>query len=125
METSFLPKTNEIIVRISAHYTFGSFAILSPDLVIALHFFSICTTDHNKLVTQTQATFSLTFKLKNIFTIFPSFLWKNSSSFKSSYAQLRREEFQQYQLADESVLFELMNNKARHEIRIVNPARWP
>ena len=67
METSFLPKTNEIIVRISAHYTF---AILSPDLVIAMHFFSICTTDHNKLVTQTQATFSLTFKLKNIFTIF-------------------------------------------------------
>ena len=77
METSFLPKTNEIIVRISAHYTF---AILSPDIVIALHFFSICTTDHNKLVTQTQATFSLTFKLKNIFTIFPSFLWKNSLS---------------------------------------------
>ena len=30
----------------------------------------VCATDHNKLVTQTQATFSLTFKLKNIFTIF-------------------------------------------------------
>ena len=89
------------------------FAILSPDLVIALHCTALFLDLYDRSQQVSHSNTNDIFTNLNIFTIFPTFLYFEKIPelsctaelfLQKTFAQLRRQEFQQSQLRKASIL---------------------